>query len=92
MATILVRNIDEAVVERLKAQAKEHGRSMEAEVRAVLTEAAGPPGNLTGEAFWQFLRSGPQMTEDFELEVPDDYTVEPNPFGDDEDEPGTPSR
>jgi hypothetical protein len=92
VATILVRNVDDAVIERLKAQAKEHGRSMEAEVRALLTEAAGPPENLTGEAFWQFLRSGPQVTEDFELEIPDDYTVEPNPFAEDEDEADASSR
>ncbi|HWL70937.1 MAG TPA: Arc family DNA-binding protein [Geminicoccus sp.] len=82
MATILVRNVDDAVVERLKAQAKEHGRSMEAEVRALLTEAAGPPGDLTGEALWEFLRSGPKVTEDFELDIPDDYSIPPNPFED----------
>ncbi|HEX2528332.1 MAG TPA: hypothetical protein VHL31_18780 [Geminicoccus sp.] len=80
MATILVRNVDDWVVARLKELAKAHGRSMEAEVRAVLAEAAKPDENLTGEAFWQFLRSGPQVTEGFELDIPDDRTVEPNPF------------
>ena len=79
MATILVRNVDDGVVERLKAQAKEHGRSMEAEVRAVLTDAAGPE-SLTGEALWQFLRSGPKVDFDFVLDLPKDYSVEPNPF------------
>ena len=80
MATILVRNVDETVVERLKAQAKERGRSMEAEVRALLTEATGP-GNLTGEALVAFLTSGPKPDDDdWDLAVPDDYSVPPNPF------------
>lgn len=80
MATILVRNVDAAVVERLKAQAKKHGRSMEAEVRAVL-EAATGPGNLTGEALVAFMTSGPKPEDDdWDLTVPDDYTVPLNPF------------
>ena len=46
MATILVRNVDDWVVARLKELAREHGRSMEAEVRAVLLEATRPDQNL----------------------------------------------
>jgi antitoxin FitA len=80
MATILVRNVDEAVVERLKAQAKQHGRSMEAEVRMVLSEATGP-GNLTGDALVAFLTSGPKPDDDeWDLTVPDDHAVPPNLF------------
>lgn len=80
MATILVRNVDEAVVEQLKAQAKQHGRSMEAEVRMLLN-AAVEPANLTGEALWQFLRSGPKVEDDdWDIAVPDDYSIPPNPF------------
>lgn len=80
MATILVRNVDDAVVERLKAQARRHGRSMEAEVRAVLSEATGP-GHLTGEALVAFLTSGPKPDDDdWDLTVPDDHTVPPDPF------------
>ena len=40
MASIVVRGLDEAVKLWLAAQAKQHGRSMEAEVRDILTEAA----------------------------------------------------
>jgi plasmid stability protein len=36
MATFTIRHVPEAVVERLKAAAKRHGRSMEQEVRALL--------------------------------------------------------
>lgn len=43
MAQLLVRNIDAAVVDRLKARAKAAGRSLEAEVREVLTRAAAVP-------------------------------------------------
>jgi plasmid stability protein len=40
MAQIIVRNLDDAVVERLKARAKANGRSLEAEVRQILEQSA----------------------------------------------------
>jgi plasmid stability protein len=40
MAQILVRQLDPEVVERLKVHARENGRSLEAEVRAVLRDIA----------------------------------------------------
>jgi len=43
MASIIVRGLDDAVKQRLAAQAEEHGRSMEAEVRDILTRAASRP-------------------------------------------------
>lgn len=39
MATVTIRNLDEEVVKELKAQASEHNRSLEAELRHVLTLA-----------------------------------------------------
>lgn len=39
VAAISVRDLDEGVAGRLKVRAARHGRSMEAEVRAILTEA-----------------------------------------------------
>lgn len=39
MAAISVRDLDEDVASRLKVQAARHGRSMEAEVRAILTDS-----------------------------------------------------
>lgn len=39
MAAISVRDLDEDVAARLKVRAARHGRSMEAEVRAILTGA-----------------------------------------------------
>ena len=43
MSSIIVRGLDESVKDRLAAQAKEHGRSMEAEVRDILTRASSRP-------------------------------------------------
>ena len=43
MSSIIVRGLDDAVKQALAAQAKEHGRSMEAEVRAILTKAVRRP-------------------------------------------------
>jgi hypothetical protein len=40
MAQLLVRRLDDDVKERLKSRAKRHGRSLEAEARAILAEAA----------------------------------------------------
>jgi len=42
MADIIVRRLDEKVKERLKARAEKHGRSLEAETRAVLEAATEP--------------------------------------------------
>ncbi len=39
MADIKVRNLDDAVADVLKARAERKGRSLEAEIRATLTEA-----------------------------------------------------
>lgn len=39
MAQVLVRQLDEKVVDRLKRRAQEHGRSLESEVRTILEEA-----------------------------------------------------
>ncbi len=39
MADLSIRNVDDEVKRRLRVRAAEHGRSMEAEVRDILTEA-----------------------------------------------------
>lgn len=45
MANLTIRNLDDAVVEKLKARAKQNERSLEAEIRTILKNAAG---RLTG--------------------------------------------
>ena len=37
MATLTIRNLDEKTVERLKHQARQNGRSLQAEVRHILS-------------------------------------------------------
>lgn len=41
MARILIRDLDEDMVKRLKDRARRHGRSLEGEARLILTRAAG---------------------------------------------------
>ena len=41
MAQILVRDLDNETVQGLKARAQQHGRSLEAEARQILSRAAG---------------------------------------------------
>jgi antitoxin FitA len=40
MAQVLVRNLDERIVDSLKTKASLHGRSLEQELREILTQAA----------------------------------------------------
>jgi plasmid stability protein len=40
MAQIIVRNLDDTVVDRLKARARTNDRSLEAEVRLILEQSA----------------------------------------------------
>ena len=40
MANVLVRNLDDEVLKRLKATAKAHGRSLQAEIHEVLRAAS----------------------------------------------------
>lgn len=53
MAQILVRDLDDRTVERLKARAHRHGRSLQGEAKAIL-EAAAPV--LTVEEAWQMAQ------------------------------------
>lgn len=56
MTSIIVRGLDESVKKQLATQAKEHGRSMEAEVRDILTKAARKPH--IGMALMQAAQEG----------------------------------
>ena len=49
MASITIRNLDDAVKTRLRVRAADNGRSMEEEARLILRDAVGrrkPPQNL----------------------------------------------
>jgi len=48
MSAVSIRNLDDRVKERLRVRAAQHGRSMEAEMRAILTEAVSEPADDGG--------------------------------------------
>jgi antitoxin FitA len=48
MATLTIRGLDPETHARLRVEAARHGRSMEAEVRAILTERLSPPDRQGG--------------------------------------------
>jgi antitoxin FitA len=61
MADLLVRGVDDAVAAALKARARAHGRSTEAEHRALLAEALTRPRRRT---FAQALLAMPNVGND----------------------------
>ncbi|MCY4477846.1 MAG: hypothetical protein OXC70_07660 [Gammaproteobacteria bacterium] len=46
MGTLTIRNLDDRVIETLKAQAKANHRSLEGEIRHALTQRADPMGRI----------------------------------------------
>jgi plasmid stability protein len=65
MANLLVRGIDEALVDALKAQAVAHGRSAEAEHREILATALRRPRK---RSFAAVLAAMPNVGEDSDFE------------------------
>ena len=65
MPNLLVRGVDEAVVKALKERAGEHGRSAEAEHRAILASALARPPRRT---FAEILSSMPNVGLDVDFE------------------------
>lgn len=54
MATLMIRDLDDEVKARLRVQAAEHGRSMEAEARILL--AAALTGRRPSRGLGSFIR------------------------------------
>jgi len=48
MAAVSIRDLDDSVKEKLRIRAARHGRSMEAEMRAILTAAVADGSARTG--------------------------------------------
>lgn len=67
MAAVSIRDLDDAVRDRLRVRAARHGRSMEAEIRAILTEAVSPPSGHQGMAQALLARFGGLGGVDLEL-------------------------
>ncbi|MGQ0465958.1 MAG: FitA-like ribbon-helix-helix domain-containing protein [Sporichthyaceae bacterium] len=68
MADVSVRGLDERVKERLRLRAAGNGRSMEAEIREILTEAVRPPGEPT--TFVEALIAASREVGGVDLDIP----------------------
>lgn len=66
MAQLIVRNLDEDLVDALKARAAAHGRSAEAEHRAILYAALHGPA--AGRSLWAWLAAMPDLGDDDDFE------------------------
>ncbi len=61
MAALSIRDLDDSVKDKLRLRAARHGRSMEAEIRAILTTAVAedaPRADLFGALTERFQRLG----------------------------------
>jgi antitoxin FitA len=65
MANLVVRNLDQRIVEALKQRAARHGRSAEAEHRAILEEVLLRPQK---KSFAEVLSSMPDVGQDEDFE------------------------
>jgi plasmid stability protein len=71
MATIVIRNVEDELHARLKASASDHGRSMEAEVRARLRESLGAETVVPRQTLGEAMRALFGPLGGVELELPD---------------------
>ncbi|HEC17529.1 MAG TPA: DNA-binding protein [Sedimenticola sp.] len=77
MANLIVRNLDPRIVDALKQRAALHGRSAEAEHRALLEESLLRPKR---KSFAEVLRSMPNVGEDEDFERVEDETGNDHAF------------
>jgi antitoxin FitA len=70
MAALSVRNIDDGLKRRLRIRAARNGRSMEAEIRAILEEAAPSSDESGEEDFFEVLVRRFQEIGGVELDLP----------------------
>lgn len=73
MASLIVRDIDDAVVKALKARAGMHGVSAEAEHRKILESALVQPKK---KSFTEVLLSIPNVGDDADFKREQDSTAE----------------
>ncbi len=64
MSSLIVRSVDDAIVQSLKERAARHGRSMEAEHRALLADALLRPRR---RALAEVLASMPNVGQDLDF-------------------------
>lgn len=67
MARLTIRNLDDAIIERLRVRAALHGRSLEEEARFILRKAVG---GVTGPGLWERSRTLFAGDKGVELDLP----------------------
>lgn len=85
MAQILVRNIEQSVKTRLQLRAKRHARSLEAEVREILRNAAHEPERAAVGLGTQMASLFAGMGFKFEAKEWRGYPVRPIAFDESEE-------
>ncbi len=78
MANLVVRNLDQRIVDALKQRAARHGRSAEAEHRALLEASLLRP---KGKSFAEVLTGMPNVGQDEDFERVEDETGNDHVFG-----------
>ena len=78
MANLVVRNLDQRIVDALKQRAARHGRSAEAEHRALLEEALLRP---TARSFAEALAAMPDVGNDKDFERAEEKVGNDHVFG-----------
>ena len=70
MATLTIRNVDPTIKERLRVRAAQNGRSMEAELRAIVTDAIETPARPPELNLYDRIRARIEPLGGVELELP----------------------
>lgn len=90
MASITVRRLDDNVKKGLRRQAAEHGRSLEAEVREILTRSiTQPPQPKTGLDLVRPLREFVEKYGGVDLPIPPRTSMRELPFQEFQEEQAT---
>ena len=78
MPDLLVRGVDDDLVQALKKRAGAHGRSQEAELRAILAAALLSPARLN---LAELLAAMPDVGQDADFQRQDDPSTAVDVFG-----------
>lgn len=67
MADVLIRNVDEKTLEKLKAKAEKHNRSLQGELHEILREYVGPDieevRNMVNEILTEYRAEGKSFSD-----------------------------
>jgi antitoxin FitA len=70
MATLTIRNLEASIKDRLRVRAAQNGRSMEAELRSIITEAVEAPSRPPELNLYDRIRARFEPLGGVELDLP----------------------